>query len=168
MYGVDLLCYEGAVELDEGGRPVLSKEMADLLANDRDTFYRIAGGPYCVEDDDVPMMQEAISTQVGFESSSEWEAWLESLASATTWEELDAFQIPGGDYDPDDEPECTTRMSGPAASLLAANSQQPTSFCELVAAAEIALGEFHSQSVEANLSDQEEEDTNASDSASMA
>lgn len=168
MYGVDLLCYEGAVELDEGGRPVLSKEMADLLANDRDTFYRIAGGPYCVEDDDVPMMQEAISTQVGFESSSEWEAWLESLASATTWEELDAFQIPGGDYDPDDEPECTTRMSGPAASLLAANSQQPTSFCELVAAAEIALEEFHSQSVEANLSDQEEEDTNASDSASMA
>nr|APG76200.1 hypothetical protein 1 [Beihai noda-like virus 20] len=168
MYDVDLHCYEGIVEVDDEGRPVLSKEMADLLANDKDMFYRVAGGPYCVEDDDVPMMLEAIATQINFESSSELESWLESLSKCATWEELDAFQIPGGDYDPDEEPECTVRMSGPAASLLAAGSSQPSemadcSLDDLAAAAAVALQE----GVVAGFVD-EGEDTNASDSASSA
>lgn len=168
MYNVDLHTYEGIVQVDDEGRPVLSEEMAHLLASDRDMFYRVAGGPYCVEDEDIPMMIEAIATQINFESSSECEAWLESLAKCTTWEELDSFQIPGGDYDPDDEPEHTVRMSGPAASLLATTSAQSSTMADcslddLVAAADIALEE----GVTAGLFN-EEGDTNASDSASMA
>ena len=171
MYDVDLNAYDGVVQVDEEGRPVLSEEMAHLLANDKDMFYRVAGGPYCVEDDDVPMMLEAIARQINFESASECQSWLESLSKCATWEELDSYQIPGGDYDPDAEPERTVRMSGPAASLLAATSPQPSEmseYCgwplsELAAAAAVALQE----GVAAGLLD-EGGDTNASDSASMA
>jgi hypothetical protein len=167
MYNIDLRAYEDVVQVDDEGRPVLSKEMAHLLANDRDMFYRVVGGPYCVEDDDVPMMLEAIATQINFESSSECEEWLESLSKCTTWEELDSFQIPGGDYDPDEEPECTVRMSGPAASLLAAtsacSSESGCSLDDLATAAAQALLE----GIEAGLFD-EEGDTIMSDSACEA
>ena len=122
IYGVELHRYEGVVETDEEGRPVLSKEMAYLLMHDKDMFYRVAGGPYCVEEEDVPMMQEAITEQIGFENSSECEAWLKAMSECTTWEQLDEFLIPGGDFDPDAEPEGTVRMSGPAVNLLAAQT----------------------------------------------
>ena len=150
MYGIELHSYEGVVEYDEYDRPILSEEMANLLANDRDMFYRVAGGPYSVEDSDVPMMLEAIAPQIGFESeglggSSDCEAWLEELSNCATWEELDSFQIPGGDYDPDMEPEGTVRVSGPAASLLAAESERSEttarSLEDIVAAAFSALNE---------------------------
>lgn len=146
MYGVDLHCYEGIVEVDDEGTPMLSKEMAHLLATDRDMFYRVAGGPYCVTDEDVPMMLEAIATQVQFECASELEGWLESLAQCATWEDLDAFQLPGMDFDPDAEPEGTVRMSGPVANLLSASSSGSDltqfSLDDLAAAAEVALQEL--------------------------
>jgi hypothetical protein len=168
MYDVNLHAYEGIVQVDDEGRPVLSEEMAHLLASDRDMFYRVAGGPYCVSDEDVPMMLEAIATQIGFGSSSECEAWLEALSKCATWEELDSFQIPGGDFDPDEEPECTVRMSGPAASLLSATSAQTSlktecTIDELAASYATALQECVAEGL-----DDEEGDTNTSDSASMA
>jgi len=123
MYDVDLRCYEGIVEVNDDGTPVLSREMARLLATDRDMFYRVAGGPYCVTDDDVPMMLEAIANQLKY-NASELEGWLKSLEQCTTWEELDAFQLPGMDYDPDAEPEGTVRMSGPVADLLSTTSSR--------------------------------------------
>lgn len=118
MYGVDLHAFDGVTELDDDGRPVLTQEMAHLLANDRDMFYRVVGGPYCVDAEDEPMMLEAVAPQIGFHSSGELEDWLARLAECTTWEQLDEFQFPGADYDPDAEPENTRRMSGPVASLL--------------------------------------------------
>jgi len=143
MYNVDLQCYDGIVEVDDDGTPMLSKEMAHLLATDRDMFYRVAGGPYCVSDDDVPMMLEAIATQVNFESASELEGWLESLAQCATWEDLEEFQLPGMDFDPDAEPEGTVRMSGPVANLLSAQSSRSDmaeySLDDLAVAAELAL-----------------------------
>jgi hypothetical protein len=146
MYNVDLQRYEGIVEVDDDGTPILSKEMAHLLATDRDMFYRVAGGPYCVSDDDVPMMLEAIATQVNFDSASELEGWLESLAQCATWEDLDAFQLPGMDFEPDAEPEGTVRMSGPVANLLSAQPSRSNmaeySLDELAAATELALEEL--------------------------
>jgi hypothetical protein len=91
------------------------------------------------------MMLEAIATQVNFESASEFEAWLQSLSQCATWEDLDAFQLPGMDFDPDAEPEGTERMSGPVANLLSAGSPRPMaefSLGDLAAAAEIALEEL--------------------------
>jgi len=146
IYNVDLHRFEGIVEVDDAGTPVLSKEMAHLLATDRDMFYRVAGGPYCVTDEDVPMMTEAIATQVNFDCASELEGWLESLAQCATWEDLDGFQLPGMDFDPDAEPEGTVRMSGPVANLLSveASRSDTTGFTldDLTAAAEIALEEL--------------------------
>jgi len=149
MYGVDLQCYENLPDFDEDGHPKLTVEMANLLANDREVFYRVAGGPYCVEDEDVPMMTEAIATQVGFATTAELEQWLASLAECSTWEEIDAFQLPGMDFDPDAEPEGTVRMDGPVENLLSADVIQNVtpiwsdlsefSFDELVEAAEFAL-----------------------------
>jgi hypothetical protein len=143
IYDVDLHKYEGVVETDEEGRLVLSREMAHLLANDKDMFYRVAGGPYCVEDEDVPTMLEAIAPQLNFASSTELETWLEELSQCKTWDELDELQIPGTDYDPDDEPECTVRMSGPAANLLAAGAAQSSDYaangCSLENLASAAL-----------------------------
>lgn len=144
MYNIDLHCYEGIVEVnDDDGTPMLSKEMAHLLATDRDMFYRVAGGPYCVSDDDVPMMLEAIATQVNFENAAELEGWTASLARCATWEDLEGFQLPGMDFDPDAEPEGTVRMSGPVANLLSVQSSRSDmtdySFDELAAAAELAL-----------------------------
>jgi hypothetical protein len=165
MYDVELRAYDGVVEVDEEGRPVLTREMADLLASDRDMFYRVAGGPYCVEDDDVPMMMEAIAPQINFDNSSEAEAWLKSLSECASWEELDAFQIPGMDYDPDEEPEGTRRMSGPVASLLSMKSPQPMadySFDDLVDSAYTAL----SEGTEAGLAEGEGGDTKAPPHAS--
>jgi hypothetical protein len=138
IYKVELRSYEGIVELDEDGSPVLSKEMAHLLTTDRDMFYRVAGGPYCVTDEDIPLMLEAIAPQVNFGSSSELESWLASLAECETWEELDAFQLPGMDYDPDAEPAGTTRMAGPVTSLLAAQSSKSVHDIALDEIAEIA------------------------------
>jgi len=152
MYNLDLRCYEGIVEINDNGEPMLSKEMAHLLATDKDTFYRVAGGPYCVADEDVPIMLEAIAAQVNFVfegagGSSELESWIDSLAMCTTWEELDAFQLPGMDFDPDAEPEGTTRVSGPVANLLATQLPVTTelenvTMDELVAAAQHALDEL--------------------------
>lgn len=146
MYDIDLHCYDSIVEVDDEGTPVLTKELAHLLAMDRDMFYRVAGGPYCVSDDDVPMMLEAIAPQVNYNSASELEGWLESLAKCATWEDLEAFQLPGMDFDPDAEPEGTVRMSGPVANLLSA---QPSQSCmpdcsldELAEAAQLALDEL--------------------------
>lgn len=151
IYNVDLRRYEGIVELDDEDRPVLSKEMMDLLANDRDMFYRVAGGPYCVEDDDIPMMTEAITHQLdpGW-PATEFEQWIDALSKCQTWQELDAFQIPGGDFDPDAEPECTVRMAGPAANLLAAGPSEMSDATgltleDLVTAAAVALQESISE-----------------------
>jgi len=145
IYNVDLRCYEGIVEVDDDGTPMLSKEMAHLLATDKDMFYRVAGGPYCVTDEDVPMMLEAIANQVNF-TASELESWLKSLEQCTTWEELDSFQLPGMDYDPDAEPEGTTRMAGPVANLLSASLSGShvtlLSRDGVAAAAELALQEL--------------------------
>jgi hypothetical protein len=126
--------------------------MSRLLAMDRDMFYRVAGGPYCVTEDDVPMMLEAIATQVNFDCSSEFESWLQSLEQCATWDDLDAIQLPGMDYDPDAEPEGTVRMSGPVANLLTvgpstsqdgeSTTASELSFDDLAAAAEIALNEL--------------------------
>jgi hypothetical protein len=152
MYNVDLHAYEGIVERDDEGTPMLSAEMSRLLAMDRDMFYRVAGGPYCVTEDDVPMMLEAIATQVNFDCSSEFESWLQSLEQCATWDDLDAIQLPGMDYDPDAEPEGTVRMSGPVANLLTvgpstsqdgeSTTASELSFDDLAAAAEIALNEL--------------------------
>lgn len=137
MYNVDLRHFEGAVEFDDEGCPVLTDEMMQLLKTDKEVFYRVAGGPYCVEDADVPMMTEAIASQVGF-SSSELQSWTESLAKCATWDELEEFMLPGMDYDPDAEPDGTVRVAGPVTSLL--SSEFPTmTFGELEAAAELAL-----------------------------
>jgi len=158
VYGVELRCYEGIVELDGMGRPVLSDEMAHLLANDKDMFYRVANGPYDVTDEDVPMMSEAIAPQLNFESSAEFEMWIDALQDCATWEELDAFQIPGADFDPDAEPEGTVRMSGPAANLLQANSPQPSatadcSFEDVVLAAELAVEQYLAEVEDSNPSE---------------
>jgi len=158
LYDVDLQCYDGIVEVDDMGRPVLSEEMAYLLANDKDMFYRVANGPYDVTDEDVPMMLEAIAPQLNFESSAEFEAWLAALAECATWEELDSFQIPGADYDPDAEPEGTVRMSGPAANLLGANISQPSqvadcSLEDIASAAELALEQYLAEVGDANGSE---------------
>jgi hypothetical protein len=139
MYDFDLDHFNGLVEYDSDGTPVLSKEMAKLLATDRDMFYRVVGGPYCVEDDDVPMMLEAIATQVNFECSSELESWLQSLATCTTWEEIDSFQLPGMDFDPDDEPEGTLRMAGPVANLL---SRPPSTSSTSTFAGELTIDDL--------------------------
>jgi len=158
VYDVNLQCYDGIVEVDEMGRPVLSEEMAHLLANDKDMFYRVANGPYDVTDEDVPMMLEAIAPQLNFESSAEFEAWIAALAECATWEELDSFQIPGVDYDPDAEPEGTVRMSGPAANLLGANTSQPShvadcSLEDIASAAELALEQCLAEVGESNGSE---------------
>jgi hypothetical protein len=145
MYRIDLAVYAEIVEFHDDGSPVLTKELADLLAADRDMFYRVAGGPYCVEDDDIPLMTQAIATQVGFDNSAEFEQWLNSLAGCTTWEELDAYQLPGMDYDPDEEPAGTTRMDGPVANLLMLKSTDDVraalTFDDLVMAADLAYEE---------------------------
>jgi hypothetical protein len=118
MYKVELRSFDVIVETDDDGNAVLSEELVKLLTTDRDMFYRVAGGPHCVTDEDVPMMSEAIAHQVGF-TASELQTWLESLEQCMSWDELDAFQLPGVDYDPDDEPEGTVRMAGPVPNLLA-------------------------------------------------
>jgi hypothetical protein len=145
MYRVELAVYAEVVDFYDDGSPVLTKELADLLAADRDMFYRVAGGPYCVEDDDIPLMTQAIAAQVGFDNSAEFERWLNSLAQCSTWEELDAFQLPGMDYDPDEEPEGTTRMDGPVANLLMLKSTDDVraalTFDDLVMAADLAYEE---------------------------
>lgn len=119
MYNVELIAYEG-IEYDDNGLPILSEEMSQLLATDRDMFYRVANGPFSVTDEDVPMMLEAIAPQVNFDSSADLEGWLAILERCKTWEDLDDMQLPGMDYDPDAEPEATIRVSGPAASLFSA------------------------------------------------
>lgn len=151
MFKVDLHRYDGVVEIDEDGYPILSEEMSHLLATDRDMFYRVAAGPYCTTEEDVPMMQEAIAPQVNFENNmTEFVKWLELLSKCATREELDAFQLPDTDFDPEEEPEGTTRMAGPVASLLSAQSQLPSTsqhisdqltFGDLATAAEIAMEE---------------------------
>jgi hypothetical protein len=83
----------------------------------------------------------------GAGGSSELESWLDSLAKCTTWDELDAFQLPGVDFDPDAEPEGTTRVSGPVANLLATqlpvtSDLENVTMDELVAAAQSALDEL--------------------------
>ena len=148
IYQMDLTRYQGIIEYDDAGNPVLSNEMSLLFARDRDMFYRVINGPYNVDDSDIPMMLEAVATQIGYDNTSEASAWLDALSRCSTWEELDEFQIPGGDYDPDDDPEWTTRMSGPVARLTDGGSPGPSmdlsdiSFDELVAAADIALEEL--------------------------
>jgi hypothetical protein len=163
LYEVDLRCYETIVEFDSDGVPVLTAEMADLLANDRDMFYRVAAGPYEVDDEDIPMMLRAIAPQVNYEFASELEEWLTGLAAAETWEQIDEFQLPGMDYEPDDEPEGIIRVAGPVANLLAvtlsgrdsrskrcalnapAAIDDPMADCsldELAAAAEVALEQY--------------------------
>jgi hypothetical protein len=145
LYNVKLHCYEVSEEEGEDGTPVLSQEMMHLLATDRDMFYRVAGGPYCVSDEDVPMMIQAIAPQVNFDNSSELEAWLKSIAKCAPWEELDNFMLPGMDFDPDAEPEGTTRMSGPVANLFSAKEPPSIigrSLAELAVAAEVALSEL--------------------------
>lgn len=114
--------------------------MAHLLATDRDMFYRVAGGPYDVVEDDVPMMLEAIAPQVNFGSSAELETWLGLLSKCTTWEDLDDLQLPGVDFDPAEEPEGTMRVSGSVASLLSDQSQ--ISPCDLTMSAELALDQL--------------------------
>jgi len=146
MYDVELRSFDGIVEIDsDGSSLVLTQEAAHLLATDRDMFYRVAGGPYCVEDDDVPMMTEAIADQLNF-TAAELEQWLKDLEQCKTWEDIDAFQMPGMDYDPDAEPEGTTRMAGPVANLLSADSKSGSAGAflidELVVAAELALSEL--------------------------
>jgi hypothetical protein len=93
-------------------------------------------------DEDVPMMLEAIADQVNF-TASELENWLKDLEQCTTWEDLDAFQLPGMDFDPDAEPEGTTRVAGPVANLLSAepSGSKVTQFSldDLAVAAELAL-----------------------------
>ena len=166
LYDVKLEAYEGIVELDDDGRPVLSEDMAYLLANDKDMFYRVANGPYCVADEDVAMMTDHITQTVKFEPASEFEAWCDSLAKSTTWEELDEFLLPGTDFDPDAEPEGTVRMSGPAASLLAAGTPQSSAMSashaasleELAFASELALEQLL----------EEQETTDEPDSAAVA
>jgi len=148
MHDVDLHAFEGLIEFDEHGTPVMTAEMQYLLDNDSDMFYRVAGGPYCVEDEDVPMMLEAITPQCGFEFMSEFNSWLESLAECNTWEELDPFLLPGMDFDPDAEPKGTVRMAGPVARLLADNGpdgELSLTLEELSAAAEIAYTEYVSE-----------------------
>lgn len=145
MYDLTLIAH-GVVEHDDEGTPVLTREMAHLLATDKDTFYRVASGPYCVTEEDVPMMLEAIATQVNFDNSSEFETWLKALEDCMTWEDIDTFQLPGMDFDPDTDPEDTVRMSGPVANLLAANPSRSDlpelSFDELADACELALNEL--------------------------
>lgn len=119
MYDYDLTTYSTIVDVTDDGI-VLSREMLNLLAADRNMFYRVAGGPYCVEDGDVPAMMEAICTQCGYDNSEEFEQWLKDLSECTTWEQLDQFQLPGMGYDPDAEPEGTVRVAGPATTLLSA------------------------------------------------
>jgi hypothetical protein len=88
------------------------------------------------------MMHEAIADQVKF-TASELDTWLNDLGQCTTWEELDSFQLPGMDFDPDAEPEGTVRVSGPVANLLSAESSGSKvaqfSLDDLAAAAELAL-----------------------------
>jgi hypothetical protein len=91
------------------------------------------------------MMLEAIANQVNF-TASELESWLKSLEQCTTWEELDSFQLPGMDYDPDAEPEGTTRMAGPVANLLSdalsGSNWAQFSLDDVSVAAELALQEL--------------------------
>jgi len=151
IFGFQLRKFTDIVELDsQSGGMVLTPEMAKLLANDSDMFYRCAAGPYPFEEGDEGMMFEAIAPQLGF-TPAEMQAWLEDMAKCTTREELDEFQIPGADYDPDAEPEGTVRVAGPVANLLSTFVGPDhakhgvwvsgTSFGELVAASTIALEE---------------------------
>jgi len=118
LYDLELKSFEGMVELDEEDRPVLSTEMQRLYDLDRDTFYRVIGGPYDVQDEDIPMMLEAIAEQVNFNNVTELNNWLDGLMECSTWAELDEYLLPGMGYDPDDDHEAVVRMSGPVANLL--------------------------------------------------
>jgi hypothetical protein len=140
IYGIDLRKYEGIMEVDDDDKPVLSKDMYRLLVNDKDMFYRVAGGPYEVTDEDVPLMLEAIAPQLNFGTTSEFKAWLQAMEKCATWEELDAFMCPQTDFDPDSEPENTVRMSGPIATLL--DDQLPYGVDDLVTAADQAQAEL--------------------------
>jgi len=138
-----LLAYNFHVEDD--GTPTLSKEMAHLFTTDRDMFYRVSGGPYSVTDDDIPMMLEAVAPQVGFGNASEYRAWLDQLSACMTWKDLDEFQLPGMDYDPDDDPEGVTRVGGPVVSLFAArcaSDDNIISLEDLTLARDLAVSEL--------------------------
>jgi hypothetical protein len=112
IYGIKLTMFEGMSEIDEYGTEVLSFEMAQLLADDRDMFHRVANGPYEVADSDVPIMLDSVSQELGFGTSAECEEWLKGLSECATWEELDQWLLPGKSFDPDAEPEGTRRVSG--------------------------------------------------------
>jgi len=97
---------------------------AKLYRDDRDMFYRVAGGVYVSPGaDDARLMHEAVARQLGM-SSGDLEVIRASLRKASTWDEIDAIRICGQDWDPSAEPEGTIRVDGPVKSLL---DQAPSS-----------------------------------------
>jgi len=113
-------------EVAEDGSVRMTKAGAKLHALDRDTFYRMAAGPYPYEPSDDALLMESVAAELGFDGVAHAQRWLEAWKAAAnesedprkTWEELEKFHFPGCDFNPDGDPENTVRVAGPAATLL--------------------------------------------------
>jgi len=121
-FDIEAYRHKTGIETDESGNWLLSADMVKLLNNDRDSFYRIAGGPYEFDEEHLRDVKAKIAEQTGFDVVSDFETWLDGLAACQTVEELDRYNLPEGvtEYDPDNEPDHALRVEGPTDFLLPA------------------------------------------------